>query len=104
LKNSYITWFPTLPPHPLASLEQFSQGYLRCYLLGLSPKNSHQIKYNSQLLGRAYFFKLTNTTISLHSLVFVPGCQWIESEVSLMKDMVEEEKDSSSHAVTWELN
>ena len=34
---------------PLASLEQFSQGYLRCCLLGLSPKNFHQIKHNSQL-------------------------------------------------------
>ena len=34
---------------PPASLEQFSQGYLRCCLLGLSPKNFHQIKHNSQL-------------------------------------------------------
>ena len=25
----------------------FSQGYLRCCLPGLSPKNSHQIKHNS---------------------------------------------------------
>ena len=35
------------PSSPL--LEQFSQGYLRCCLLGLSPKNFHQIKHNSQL-------------------------------------------------------
>ena len=33
---------------PLASSEQFSQGYLRCCLLGLSPKTSHWIKQNSQ--------------------------------------------------------
>ena len=35
---------------PLASLEQFSQGYLRCCLLGLSPKNFHWIKYNSTFI------------------------------------------------------
>ena len=36
---------------PPSSLERFSQGHLRCYLLGLSPKNSHQIKLYSQPLG-----------------------------------------------------
>ena len=35
---------------PLASLEQLSQGYLRCCLLGLSPKNFHRIKYNSTFI------------------------------------------------------
>ena len=40
---------------PLTSSEQFSQGNLRCYLPGLSPKTSHQIKHNSQLLGCEYF-------------------------------------------------
>ena len=42
------------PSSPL--LEQFSQGYLRCCLLGLSPKNFCWIKRNSQLLGCIYFF------------------------------------------------
>jgi len=36
---------------PPSSLEQFSQGHLRCCLLGLSSKNSHQIKLYSQPLG-----------------------------------------------------
>ena len=36
---------------PLTSLEQFSQDYLRYCLLGLTPKNFHLIKHNSQLLG-----------------------------------------------------
>ena len=33
---------------PPTSSEQFSQGYLRSCLPGLSPKNLHQIKHNSQ--------------------------------------------------------
>ena len=41
-------------PH-LASLEHFSQGYLRWFLLGLSTKNFCRIKCNSQLLGCGYF-------------------------------------------------
>ena len=43
-----------LTPPPTSS-EQFSQGYLRSCLPGLSPKNLHQIKHNSQLLGCDYF-------------------------------------------------
>ena len=38
----------SIPPgSSLASLEQFSQGYLRCSLPGLSSKSSHWIKHNS---------------------------------------------------------
>ena len=44
---------PDSSPH---SSEQFSQGYLRCCLLGLSPKNFRWIKGNSRLLGCIYFF------------------------------------------------
>ena len=40
---------------PPTSSQQFSWGYLRSCLLVLSPKNSHQIKHNSQLLGCMYF-------------------------------------------------
>ena len=40
---------------PPASSEQFSQGYLRSCLPGLSPKNLHQRKHNSRLLGCDYF-------------------------------------------------
>ena len=47
----YITW---LLPNPNFT-EQFSQGNLRCCLLGWSPKKSHQIKHNSQLLDCEYF-------------------------------------------------
>ena len=43
----------------LASLEQISQGCLRCCLPAWSPKNSHQIKHNSRLLSCGYFFKST---------------------------------------------
>ena len=37
-------------PFPTSS-EKFTQGYLRCCLTAWSPKNSHQIKHNFQLLG-----------------------------------------------------
>ena len=40
---------------PLTSLEQFSQSYLRWCLLDWSPKHSHQMKYNSQLLDCEWF-------------------------------------------------
>ena len=42
--------------HTPLSSKQFSQGYLRCCLLDLSPKNFLQIKHNSQPLGHLYFF------------------------------------------------
>ena len=44
---------------PLTSSEQFSQGYLRYCLLGLSPKDFCWIKHNSQVLGSMYFFQLS---------------------------------------------
>ena len=44
---------------PLASSEDFSQGHLWCCLPAWSPKNSHQIKQNSSLLGCDYFVKST---------------------------------------------
>ena len=43
------------PGSPFTSLEQFSQSYLRWCLLDWSPKDSHRIKYNSQLLDCEWF-------------------------------------------------
>ena len=40
------------------SLEQFSQGHLRCCLLGLSTINFCHIKHNFQLLGYVCFLSL----------------------------------------------
>ena len=40
---------------PTTPSEHFSQCYLRCCPLGLSPKNFCQIKHNPQLLGCEYF-------------------------------------------------
>ena len=40
---------------PAAFLEEFSQGYLRCYLPDLCLKKFHQRKHSSQLLGCDYF-------------------------------------------------
>ena len=42
--------------HPPASSEQFFQGHLRCCPQARSPKISHQIEHNSQLLGCDYLF------------------------------------------------
>ena len=50
---------PIYSSSPLTSSEQFSQGYLHCWLLGLSPQYVCWLKHNSQLLGRKYF--LINT-------------------------------------------
>ena len=62
---------------PLTSSEQFSQGHLRCHLPGLSPKNSHQIKHNSKLLGCENFLswqrdkKSWTPSRKIHSLSLV---------------------------------
>ena len=48
---------------PLASLKQFSWGYLRCWLLGLRPKNFHQLKHSSQLLGCDYLSQQSCTAL-----------------------------------------
>ena len=61
---------------PRASLEQLSQGHLRCYLPGWSPKNSQQIKWDFELLGCDYILKFTipmgggNWTCDNHFMVY----------------------------------
>ena len=57
----YMTLFLLPISNPPASVEQFSQGYLRCCLKLEISKNSHQRKHNSQLLGCDYFFLVDNT-------------------------------------------
>ena len=59
-----------------------------------------RIKHRAQLLGCAYFLKWTDITLSFRPPVFVPGCQWVESRVSLVKDAVEGEKKSFSYTAT----
>ena len=62
---------------PPASLEQLSQGHLRCCLPGWSPPNSHQIKCDFELLGYDYILKFTipmwdgNWTCDNHFMVYV---------------------------------
>ena len=56
-KNTFDvqTTCPLLKTSPPAFLEEFYQGYLRCYLRDSCLKNFHQIKHSSQLLGCDYF-------------------------------------------------
>ena len=61
--NSLMFWLPGLllqkllylPTPHLASLEQFSQRYLRCWVLGLSLQRVCRINHNSQFLGCVFF-------------------------------------------------
>ena len=72
----------------LASLEQFSQGYLRCCHPDLSPKNFHRIKHNSQLLGCDYFFKST-ALLPFHFYISHNYHMWSEGfpAISINKDV-----------------
>ena len=55
----------------LCSLEQFSQGYLKCCSWDWSPQYVCWIKQNSQLLGCAYFLSQQLTDVTVFSSLYI---------------------------------